>query len=361
MIDLIPVEPKAWPDLCSQFHDHNLRQCSAYVNALGAKDRSRTEFVAISDSGTILGVACLRIRQLPIVGGGIAYVGGGPLVRRTDRVPIDILATCLKSLIREYSERRGLILRILPPICDPREVGVVSDCFHSCGLEISQSIPVYETAIIDLKRDIEVIRADLHRKWRYNLRRSERACLDLCHGSGDDLFAQFSNLHQTVASQKRFNSPISAEFYRAIQQNLALSEKLMINVAFKEGVCVAGALWSFTADTAVSLLSALHPLGRQYRAGYLIRWRALEIAHERGMRWMDAGGVNKIVNPDIASFKLGMGGRCLTSPGPFEFIPKKTRNAVAIKAERLYRRLSGRRVLRPHLAEHLASGSGRIH
>jgi lipid II:glycine glycyltransferase (peptidoglycan interpeptide bridge formation enzyme) len=57
--------------------------------------------------------------------------------------------------------------------------------------------------------------------------------------------------------------------------------------------------------------------GRDAGAHPLLLWRAMGMLAERGVRWLDLGGVDTGPGAGIARFKLGTGGQVLTLPGTF--------------------------------------------
>jgi hypothetical protein len=60
------------------------------------------------------------IKKLPIVGGGIAYVNGGPLIVKKNIFEIDNYQEVITALINEYIVKRKLSLRIYPPYLESK-------------------------------------------------------------------------------------------------------------------------------------------------------------------------------------------------------------------------------------------------
>src|SRR2546421_6459352 len=78
-----PVGIDRWRDLFAQFADANYRQSWEYADATAARHRACVEHVAILGDRQVVGLAAVRIKKVPLIGGGIAYVSGGPLTRGT--------------------------------------------------------------------------------------------------------------------------------------------------------------------------------------------------------------------------------------------------------------------------------------
>jgi ribosomal protein S18 acetylase RimI-like enzyme len=104
-----------------------------------------------------------------------------------------------------------------------------------------------------------------------------------------------------------------------------------------DGQPVAGLIWSTLGDTCVPLLLAADESGLLNYAVYLLQWRSIVAAHERGMRYYDLGGIDPETNVGVYNFKKGLRGLDLWAPGPFEAVPSIVRGAITHGAEDLYR------------------------
>ena len=82
--DVRRLERAEWEAAVHDFRDHSYRQCWAYGAALAARRGAVSEHVAIERGDELVGLADVRVKKLPVVGGGLAYVSGGPLVRAGD-------------------------------------------------------------------------------------------------------------------------------------------------------------------------------------------------------------------------------------------------------------------------------------
>ena len=79
---------------------------------------------------------------------------------------------------------------------------------------------------------------------------------------------------------------------------------------------LAGVLFFVHGRTATYTLAWTGPEGRRRHAHNLLLWRAVLALRERGLGWLDLGGVNAAA-PGVARFKLGLGGRLHTLAGTF--------------------------------------------
>ena len=75
------LDPARYDNEARRFADLGYQQCRAYGELIARRQGARCEHVAIESGGDCLGVALVRVRTAPVVGGGVAYVAGGPLTR----------------------------------------------------------------------------------------------------------------------------------------------------------------------------------------------------------------------------------------------------------------------------------------
>jgi hypothetical protein len=333
-----------WIELASEFDDHSFQHCWDYAEMLAARSRASVENVVVGDPASPIGLAGVRIKRLPGLQTGIAYVPAGPLVRRRDGADTTrALEAVLTALRREYVERRGLVLRIAPTVADPEWDRLQRESYAAAGFSPSPDAQPYRTMVVDIERPLVDVRASLAQKWRNCLNKSERKEIDVLEGHGPELFESFAPLFDELVARKAFEAGLGVDFYAPLQARLPESERLYLAIARVDGVAAAGVVASMHGDTAVYLLGASNDAARKVNAAYLLQWRAIEAATRRGCRRYDLGGVDAEANPGVYKFKAGLGGDELVAPGPFELAPGRLRLATVRAAERAFRTLAARR------------------
>jgi lipid II:glycine glycyltransferase (peptidoglycan interpeptide bridge formation enzyme) len=331
------VEGSEWAARAAQFHDHSYRQCRAYAQAAAARLGASSEYVAVDANGEEIGLANVRIKRVPVLPAGIAYISGGPLVRRDRAEDAQRLKDCLGVLRREYVQRRGLVLRVSPLIGSADWSAAQADAFAESGFVATERAAGYRTIVVDLRLPAADLRKRLAQKWRNCLNKAERAGVVLRTGTDAGLFGVFCGLFDELVGRKAFRTELDAAFYAGIQGELAENERLRIAIAEVEGRPIAGHVSSMLGDTGVYLLGASGEAAKGSNASYLLQWDAMLAAKERGMHWYDLGGIDPEANPGVYHFKQGMGGEERVAPGPFEAAPRGVAGAAALGAERLYR------------------------
>ncbi len=330
-----------WQSIAARFLDYSYQQSWAYGEALARRDGAVCEHVAVTAFGEVIGAACVRIRTIPLVGCGIAYISGGPLVRRADsNDDIDRLHRSLEALRAEYADRRGLILRILAPIATADWNDAVSGAYAAAGWAVAEHSRSYRTFLLDIDRPLDDIRAGCSKYWRRNLRRAEKKTFNITTGTTSEYFEPIRKLYQQLLHRKSFLVGLDADFYAELQGSLRSDEHLVASLVESDDGPHAGLIYSMLGDTCVPLVLASDQTGLRDYAVYLLQWSSIEIAQSRGMRQYDLGGIDPEGNPGVYNFKKGLRGVDLRSPGPFEAIPSGVRCAVTRGAETIYRRFT---------------------
>lgn len=337
-----PITRDEWLSLSPRFGDNNFRQGWEYGLSLAKRRRAESHHVKITAGTELLGLADVRIKRAPLLG-GIAYISGGPLVRSGRPDDSDRLATCLAALRCEYVERENLILRIQPAPGDPAWNEAVTHCLTAQGFAPATQGAKYRTILLDLHRPLSEIRARLAQKWRNCLNKAERSNPTPQIATRVDDFDKFTALFDQFVSRKGFGVDLGADFYRDIQSRTATAESFTLATIEVNGDLVAGHLSAMLGDTCVYLLGATSDEALKSNAAYLLQWHVIKLSHERALKWYDLGGIDPESNPGVYHFKNGMGGRDITAPGPFETSSTALRSRLILRAESTYRWLRHRK------------------
>jgi lipid II:glycine glycyltransferase (peptidoglycan interpeptide bridge formation enzyme) len=336
------VDVAAWPALASRFSDRNYRQLAEHDRACGARVGAVSEHVIIRRADELLAAACVRLKRVPLLG-GIAYVSGGPLVGRRDAAGAGRFAVALDALVAEYAVRRGFLLRVAPPLGSPAWHAALEAVCAQRGFGLSADAPRYRTFVLDLEPPLEAIRQRLKQKWRNGLNRAEKNAIEVTIGDGLDDFAAFAELFDALRRRKPFAVELDAAFYADVQARLDPADRLHVLLARVDGRLAAGMVVSLIGETAVYLLGATSDIGMESKAAYLLQWRTIVAARERGSRRYDLGGIDPEGNPGVHHFKEGLGGEDIVAPGPFEYAVPGLRRTLTLAAARWYGVLRRRR------------------
>ena len=333
------VNKSQWQELAPAFCDYNYRHLWDYGLAVAQRRQATCEHIAIKADSQTIGLADVRIKKIPMIGGGIAYISGGPLTRRGKSTDIENLSIVLRELIQNYCHERDLILRVQCPIGPEEWMLQTTRAFEAAGFVRTDRSAQYRTMVVDISRPLPEIRAGFAQKWRNCLNASERKGMKIVAGRRDDLFGTFCEIFDRFHERKGFAVELDAQFYRKLQSHMAAEERLIVSIAELDGQIAAGHVSSSLGDTTVYLLGATTEAGLKAKAAYLLQWDAILHAKSRGSIWYDLGGIDPGANPGVYHFKAGMSGRDFVSPGPFEYQLPRWRSRLTKGFESAFRTL----------------------
>lgn len=308
------------------FGDASLYQTVEYGQKLWSE--KFTEYCTLHRGTSTLSIAQVRLVSLPLLGPIMAYVLAGPMWRLhgdTRGHCLENLDSMLTYLRAEYTERRRLGLRIA--IREPSSVEIETMLEHH-GFETVRFDSTYETFLIDLQPDLEVLRKQVDSKWRYNLRRAEKANLAVECGTTKQLFTVFSGLYAQLREDKDFPEYVDVQEYMEIHKAMEEATRFSIAIAYQESRPLAGLVWTDLGDTGISIFSAANSLGRKCRAAFLLRWSMLCRLKQKGKHYFDQGGVDKNSNLGGYKYKQGFGGRLVRFVPKHQVLPRGMRRLI---------------------------------
>jgi lipid II:glycine glycyltransferase (peptidoglycan interpeptide bridge formation enzyme) len=353
------VNEVEWCQLLEQFDDANIYQTWSYDEVrCGRKNISH---LLLKKNDQVVAAAQSRILKVPFVKVGIAYIRWGPVWRRrNEESDPETFRQAIRALRNEYVGRRGLVLRLYPPLFRDS-----SSCFASIlndeGFSAIGKEKVDRTLLLDLHLPIQELRAGLRPHWHRHLKVAEKNGLEIIEGSDDTLFQMFIDTYKEMVSRKKFPEPNDIREFRAIQQRLPEKFKMKIMLCKAGDKVSAGLICSAVGNTGVYLFGATSDAGLNSRGSYLLHWKLIEWLKQNGFAVYDLNGIDPVVNPGTYKFKAdlcGKNGKDLYFMGRFESSKSGFGYSCVAWAERLR---AIRRTLRQRLAErdrrNLANGS----
>jgi len=336
------VSKNEWSALSERFADRCIYQTNDYAEVRAEELGADNERVVVRFGDAVLGLAQVRIKRLPMVRAGVAYIYRGPLWRRRGARP-ENLGRVLDALREHYCNRAGLEVRAAPGIFDDHDEKACRAAVAAAGFAPRSQDAVDRTILIDLTPQLDVLRKGLAQKWRNGLNQAERRELAVETRTDDEAMGIFRELYDEMRAAKQFETGVSVASFARIQSRLPEAQKLSVSLAFHGGDAVAGHVSSCLGDTCVYLLGASNDEGRKRKASYLLQWRTIETAKRRGAVRYDLGGIDAAANPGVYHFKSGMGGRECDFPRTFAAPARGSGRLLVPLAEKAYRMLTARR------------------
>jgi hypothetical protein len=311
------ISREEWEHYASQFADYSIYQTWLYQQVRAEMAGQHVSRVVIKDkNGQVATMGQVRIKHVKPLGLRIGYVQRGPLTRRKDGVLT--VSSEVFNLFREvYLGPRVNVLRIVPNIRNDKSAHAFAEAMEKSSLYRVRSVQPYHTMFLRLGCSEKALREGLHQSWRRQLRKAEKAGLQVCESNGDESFRILAKLYLGTVQRKSFKGLDPQEFAKT-QRMLSPAEKMRIIVVYCDGEPVTAHLTSNLGEAAVFLLGGSSEKGLACRASYLAWWRAITVSNRLGMKSYDTGGIDFEKNPTVSRFKAGLGSSEVHYVGAFE-------------------------------------------
>jgi hypothetical protein len=293
-----------WDSVIGRFRDSNVFQTWQYGRCRwGERDLSHA---VLTVGGEPVAAAQVRMwnRVSPL---RFAYVANGPVWRNRTGHDIGVLDLMVKALVREYVEKRGYTLRLVPFVHDgdPQADEVRSVLLTN---QFANTRQTGRTLLLDISVPEDVLRANLRGKWRQYLGHAERAGLTVRCEKSDELLAGSLAVYRDMHERKRFTEQTPVDRFLPMQALLPEPFKFAVITVEANGTPHACLVGSAIGDTAFPVLAATASSGLKSKASYLAHWEMLKLYHRDGIRWLDLRGIDPTGNPGGYVFKTGIAG-----------------------------------------------------
>lgn len=309
------IQPEAWDQLAVQFRDviHEQTEC---FNALRWAPE-RLERIAFYKNDVLASGVVVLVIKFPILKTGIAFVKWGPLWRKYDQQfsqseEKSILVETVKHLRRLYAEERGLYLTFYPR-ADPEISDFEVETFKSFGFTAGEELAAPDRYFVNTSVSPEEMRASLTPKWRYNLKRSEKAGVTSRLVEGEKGLEIFRSLYEQMLARKGFHDTSAVDTLEGLLQADEPALRPLIFVAEHEGVPVCAGVTDIAGERAVSLYAGTSDQALPLRAGYNMHWAFVTyLSTVESNRWYDLGGAD--ADTQLHHFKNGFVGKIGVKP-----------------------------------------------
>jgi hypothetical protein len=166
----------------------------------------------------------------------------------------------------------------------------------------------YQTAYVDLAKEPEALLGACRSTWRHDLEKSllrdDVACVPVSQYKDLEWFL---NTHEAFRQSTKIKMP-SRGFLSDLYQCFLPYQESMTLLAHHQGSYHAGIMILSHGNTATYFAGVTTPQGRRLYAHHRLLWQAMDILREKGIRWLDLGGLNPKTMPGVTAFKRGLGG-----------------------------------------------------
>lgn len=302
--------------------------------------------LVLEDEGEIVAAMTVLKRRIPVLGRAIFYAPRGPIADLSDRRVMGELITGVRRLARQHS---AIFLKIDPDVevgdaaavATLRELGFRS---NERGANFEGVQPKFVMRLA-LDKSLDDLLADMHHKWRYNIRLAERKGVTVRVGTKADLRPWYRVLLET-AVRDRFLVR-SYEYFERIWEQLVERGYARLFLAEYDGQLIAGTLAFLFGDKCWYIYGASSNAHRNVMPNYLLQWEMIKWAKASGCSLYDFRGVSGDLNPDnplygLYRFKQGFGARLVEFIGEYDLVFDPLADWLWRVGEPVYRSLRAR-------------------
>ena len=278
---------------------------------------------AFFNKGEPSAMALILTRRAPLGAATLAWANAGPVFR-----DLSALRYFLNGLTAHFRSVPRAVLRVAPRVQGgPAMEAALTDA----GFSPARSpIDSGRTVVVDLRRDVEAMRASLDKKWRNQLKKAESFSPSFEFGRSRDLLERVLRLHDETRKRKKLKDSIDLPaLERAVRD---FGPALTFSVGSVNGVDGSAMSWWNFSGRATLWLSAVNENGMHLCLPNAAYWEAMVRLRDEGAQSFDLSGIDAKLNPGVTHFKLGAGGAEVVTPGEWDWsataLPRAAFNAL---------------------------------
>ena len=284
--------------------------------------------LVVVEGGVVIAAVSLLKRSLPARLGSFFYASRGPVLDMENKESWE----CLLAGIREVAKRhRAVFCKLDPDIKNDNELWRGRLLAAGARLidkgEGFEGVQPRHVFRLDISSDEETIAANFHQKTRYNIRLAEKKGVTVDGEAGRGMLPEFYRVLEETAKRDRFLIR-GYNYYEKFYDLLVPAGMAKMFIVYYEGRVVAGSLAFLLNDKAWYIYGASANEYRNVMPNYLMQWRMIQWAKQRGCTLYDFRGVPGDVGEEhplygLVKFKRGFGGEYTCFIGEYDIVYKK--------------------------------------
>ncbi|TCO24644.1 lipid II:glycine glycyltransferase (peptidoglycan interpeptide bridge formation enzyme) [Kribbella steppae] len=304
----------------------------------------------------LLGAGLVLYRQMPKVKRYLAYLPEGPVI---DWDAVD-LGRYLRPLAAHLQEHGAFGVRMGPPVAtrrwgaktikdaiaggqQPKLGDVRADVIEPSGATVATQLrtlgwkaprvgdgfaagqPQYVFQVPLAGRSQDDLLKGMNQLWRRNIKKAEKAGVEVTQGGAEDLKA-FHALYVETAERDHF-TPRPLPYFMKMQAAMANQPAeccdFRIYNAYHQGDLVASTIWVRVGGHSWYSYGASSTAKRDVRGSNAIQWRMMSDALAAGASVYDLRGITDTLDPNdphvgLIQFKVGTGGEAVEYVGEWD-------------------------------------------
>jgi hypothetical protein len=173
-----------------------------------------------------------------------------------------------------------------------------------------------KTLLLDLTKSEEELLAEMHQKWRYNIRLASKKGVNVREGVREKDLDAFYDLIASTYNRKRLKI-YKKEYYQKLLETFTGAK---IYLAEYQGKILAANLVLFYGDTATYLHGGSSEEYKNLMAPHFLQWETIKITKAMSYRYYDFWGIDERRWPGLTRFKKGFGGFEVDYGGTFDLV-----------------------------------------
>lgn len=318
------------------------------------KSEWRSESLGWYDGDTLVGAGLVLYRDLPRIGRSLAYLPEGPVLDWASPSATSMLEPLVsylasrgafavrigptivwrrwgtESIKRAIADERATRLSdVEPDAIDPAATRLRGQLRHLGWLPqhsdegFAAGQPEFNFQLPLAGRTREQLLAGMNQLWRRNIKKADKAGVDVTQGSREDLPA-FHALYLETAARDGFRGrPLS--YFETMWDALRAEDpdRIRLYLARHEGDLVAATTWVRVGTHTWYSYGASSNAKREVRGSNAIQWRMITDALDAGATVYDLRGITEGLAADdpeigLIQFKVGTGGEAVQYLGEWD-------------------------------------------
>ena len=323
------------------------------------KSEWRSESIGWERDGELVGVGLVLYRQLPKVKRYLAYLPEGPVIDWA----ADDLAAWMTPMVAHLKGQGAFGVRMGPPVITRRwtaaqvKEGIASDDVRRLGQVAPEERSVVGAQVLGSLHDLgwqpqaveggfaagqpqynfvvplrdadgnarteEDVLKGMNQQWRRNIKKADKAGVEVSLGTVDDL-KLFHDLYVHTAERDGF-TPRPPGYFRTMFDALTAEEpdRIRLHLARHEGDLVAATIAIRVGAHAWYSYGASSTEKRDVRGSNAVQWAMIRDALAAGADVYDLRGITDTLDADdshvgLIQFKVGTGGEAVEYAGEWD-------------------------------------------
>ena len=319
----------------------------------------RSESIGWFRGAELVGAGLVLYRQLPKVKRYLAYLPEGPVIDWAD----DDLAAWLTPMVAHLKGQGAFGVRMGPPVITRRwtaaqvKEGIASDDVRLLGQVAPEERSATGARVLGALADLgwqpqaveggfaagqpqynfvvplrdadgnarteEDVLKGMNQQWRRNIKKADKAGVEVTVGGADDL-KLFHDLYVHTAERDGF-TPRPLAYFRTMVDALSAEEpdRITLHLARHEGDLVAATIAIRVGGHAWYSYGASSTEKRDVRGSNAVQWAMIRAALDAGADVYDLRGITDTLDADdshvgLIQFKVGTGGEAVEYAGEWD-------------------------------------------